>query len=295
MERYKVDGEEFFEKIWIGLLLVVLIILFGGIGVTQRRGNTWSAQKYAQIFSGVWQGKQEYEELDAKVDGLVFHLRLLKEHEQFSQFLDASFQYAVGYAEHGEVDARKIIFLTTRAKMQELGMQKNFSVMREFLEDARLGYVLKDSQRRAQMKAMLQGNVSASVEINSPIFVWYWVLVFGLVGQCVLGAVYFIACLVRRGMGWHRDGVWWDLPWKENVWPYLVIPFWFPGALPLVAMVGIVPVSRGIWHWFRKRKGQKDSLGERYSLTLDDYSPEGDALLQRLTTKMKGGANENRN
>lgn len=278
MKRH-IPLEDGFTMWFLGLILalfwvvVVSFHLFVEYHPRREKVNRYSSDLYTLL-----QKTRSYALYDESTEEFAKHLSSLKGDSSASAFLDIMFDYAVlfkkGDKEHARLIARSSIF------SRNLNIE-SFEKFKTYIENVQFAALAASSLHRDRLKNIIIRTDAPSFTVDlyvPPLWIYITIILLG--AQFIFGAVYF-SCYATSGRG--KYGKWWECPWLAG---FLL---WFPGALPLVMLAGIISGS-GAFLKRRRRKANELQAENPHSSPYRGLSPVDNdhVLLSKLEERLKG-------
>lgn len=277
MKRH-IPLEDGFTVWLLGTILVMAWVAVASIHAFGDRSTRENVNRYSSDLYVLLQGTRSYALYEESTEEFAKHLGSLKGDSSAPAFLDIMFDYAVSFQKGDKEHAR----LTARSRILSNNFDiKTFEKFKTHIEDKRFAALAVNPLHRDKLKAIIFRSDTAPVAIDLPVLpIWIYIFIIVSGAQFIFGSVYF-SCYAIAGRG--QYGKWWECPWLAG---FLL---WFPGALPLVMLAGIISGS-GAFLKRRRRKANELQAENPHSSPYHGLSPVDNdhVLLSKLEERLRG-------
>lgn len=298
-EKQQISGYLFFYLHLLGLVVLAAIMimwLISQFGPDGTRTKLAAEKSYESDFYALLQGRttESHDKNNQDLDIFISSLLGFRKEPKRDAFLDIVFGFSLAYEHalkkggYGWEDntsngaRRRLLF----AGFNEIMLEK-FSSMASDLQDPRFSKLVRKDNDRERIKSIIAGKNIPIVEVDMTLpSLWPKPAITVLFGQLLVGLCYFLMFWVHT---YNSDlaGImrWYHIPWSR-IWPFLALPFWIPGALPVVAIACFVS---GIKYMNVRRVSIAARQAERLSSERTNIYPEFDdeKLLSHLEERLK--------
>lgn len=293
----------------LGLIAGVLCMGILSLVIAKDRRSQQAEREYMADFYGILQGEQQYAVYNVNAEWIARAFLAWRSGTASRSLPNIALEHAAAVEQ--KTNSIDKIWIATRGKVLTTGSElKWFEDVRGLVESSEFKRLAVDPTHRAQIKRIIAGEEIPRIAINIS-FPSYWDQVkrLALVSQMAVGICFFAFLLrnnrnakggkhycpfscrdlheskCKRCLKPYLEKDWWRLPWL-HFWPFFVLPVMLPGAAPIFVVASILSV------WFalaRRVREQGGGVSDREwaRLPADDSLVNGDALLQRLTAKMR--------
>lgn len=282
---------------WHIIGMIVTIVIFGAWSVTQfsetgvrtvlTKQKPYEADFYALVQGSITEARSRSNQ---DLDLLVRYLLNLRKKPDSDAFLNIGFGFALAYSDARVNGGADKPVLGARARLKLAGVSKElqeiFETVAPYLQDPRFAKLITRAEDRERIKAILRGEEVSPVTVDTtlPSFLLALVLL-ALLSQFLTGFGYFASYgayhIEYKDNNKKASEIrWWRLPWNR-IWPFLALPLWIPGALPVLTFA-VFNSRSAIGPWIKERRTLRES--QRVTLTPGD---DGARLLLRLQDRLR--------
>lgn len=280
----RVSAGLFFAWIGVGLGLSMVAVAVWSIEQFENvRPAMLEERRYAQNFLDILEERKKTSIQEVELAVFTRHLRSFREKASAPTITEAMFYYSDVYGSRNNWGdewnplQRKVYLMLT---MEGIGWN-TFADLLPYIENDAFARMVKEKKYRERIRQVVLGKDVPPLTVDTNLPSWwpgFLILLFSC--QFASAVSYMIGNAIY--LAEHEEGVrWYLLSWK-SVWPIFTLPLWFPGALPLIVVRGVVGFVLSVG----RRRRSRTEFDSSVSLGRGHAVRDEERLLKRLQERV---------